>query len=357
MSVLYKVLIRENLIYLCICLFCCIGIYLLVDVFERLDNFLGADASIETTLSYFFLKTPLIISQILPAVFLLALLVQLSLMKKNRELLSLESGGISFNKLIFFFLLYCLLWVGIQLLFSQFLGVIGQQKSEQIWSNLGKDKDAQKKIVRDIWFKQGDVIVFVDKYLPSGKRVEGLKLFYLQEGFSRINKIVYAQKGSIENNKCSLQKVKVFFPRRFVTKSRESFSLQIDKSARSFMLAKKKQDPEKMSLWELGDLISGLKQTGVNVEVFMTTWHMKIAYAFSVLVLTLIGLCISRLWENIFWNITVGVVTVFIYYGVYVMGGSMGKNALVPPWVGGWLGVIVLGSASVFALLSISRNR
>ncbi len=357
MSVLYRTLLRENLVYLCICLFCCIGIYLLIDVFERLDDFLEVGASLQTTFAYFLLKTPLIISQILPAVFILALLVQLSLMKKSRELLALETGGISFNRVIFFFLAYSLLWVLIQLMFSQFLGVTGQQKSEKIWENLGKDKKAQEEAVQDIWFKQADVIVFVDAYLPAGKQLKGLKLFYLQEHSSGIKKIVSARKGKIVDNEWLLQEVEEFFPRRFESRNTGSLRIKIDKSAESFMLAREKEDAEQMSLWELGDMIQGLKKTGVNVEVFLTTWHMKVSYAFSVVVLSLVGLCISRLWDNVFFNITVGVIMIFIYYGFYVMGGGLGKNGVLPPWFAGWMGVLVLGSASLLALLLICRNR
>lgn len=356
MSVLYRTLLRDNLIYLCICLFCCIGIYLLIDVFERLEDFLGAGVSLELTLAYFLLKTPLIVSQILPAVFLLALLVQLSLMKKNRELLALESGGVSFNRVIIFFLVYSLLWVLIQLVFSQFLGVMGQQKSERIWDNLGKDK-VEEETVEDIWFRQGKVIVSVDRYIPASRQLKGLKLFYLQEGFSGIEKIVSAARGKITEDEWLLQKVEESIPGRFTSKKQESLEVRIDKSAESFIMAREKEDAEKMSLWKLGNMIKGLERAGVNLEVFLTTWHMKIAYAFSILVLTLTGLCISRLWENVFLNISVGVVMIFIYYGVYVMGGGLGKNGVLPPWFAGWMGVIVLGSASVIGLLLICRNR
>ena len=66
---------------------------MLTDLFERLDNFIEAGLSAGMVLTYFVVKTPLVISQILPVIFLLSTVIQLCLMARNRELTLCRPGG------------------------------------------------------------------------------------------------------------------------------------------------------------------------------------------------------------------------------------------------------------------------
>ena len=69
-GVLSRYLIRQNLYLMAVCLAVGTSIYLLSDVFDRLDDFIRAELGVETILFYFIVKIPLIISQLMPAIFL-----------------------------------------------------------------------------------------------------------------------------------------------------------------------------------------------------------------------------------------------------------------------------------------------
>ena len=96
MSLMSRYLLRQNLFLMFMVLGVGIGLYLLSDLFDRLDDFLEAGVSAKVAITYFVVKTPLIISQILPAVFLIACILQLCIMARSRELVALQAGGISF---------------------------------------------------------------------------------------------------------------------------------------------------------------------------------------------------------------------------------------------------------------------
>ena len=95
MTLLSKYLIKQNLFLLLTILLIGTGIYLLTDLFDRIDDFLETKMSFFAIVAYFVIKIPIIISQILPAVFLIALIIQLNLLTKNKELVALHAGGIS----------------------------------------------------------------------------------------------------------------------------------------------------------------------------------------------------------------------------------------------------------------------
>lgn len=86
-----------------ICLAVGTCIYLLSDVFDRLDDFIRAGLGVETILFYFLVKIPVIVSQLMPAIFLLAMVIQMGVLTRSKELLALQAGGVSFAWLIRFF--------------------------------------------------------------------------------------------------------------------------------------------------------------------------------------------------------------------------------------------------------------
>ena len=95
MPIINKYLIREVLKYQIVILVMVIGIYIAVDFFEKIDDFLEKGLPFSKALSFFLYKTPFIVAQITPVGLLLAVLVVFGLMNKNNEIIALKSGGIS----------------------------------------------------------------------------------------------------------------------------------------------------------------------------------------------------------------------------------------------------------------------
>ncbi len=75
-------------------------IYLLVDFFEKVDNFLEAGLGAGRALEYLFLKIPLIFDQLLPVCLLLAGIITLGVLNHNHEFMALKAGGISVRRII-----------------------------------------------------------------------------------------------------------------------------------------------------------------------------------------------------------------------------------------------------------------
>ena len=129
MSLLFRYLVKHNAFILLPTLAVGIGLYVLTDLFERLDNFIEAGLSAGMVATYFIVKMPLVISQILPVIFLLSTVIQLCIMYRSRELTALEAGGISLGVVGRSLLLCGLFWAGMQLCFSEYIGVAGERES------------------------------------------------------------------------------------------------------------------------------------------------------------------------------------------------------------------------------------
>lgn len=133
MSIVNRYLIKEILKYFGIVLAAAVGIYVSVDFFENLDKFMEAGLPISRMIEFFQLKLPLIISQITPVGILLAVIITLGLMIKNKEIIALKSSGMSM-----YYLLKPIISLGVS--FSVFLFILSEMivpltisKANRIW--------------------------------------------------------------------------------------------------------------------------------------------------------------------------------------------------------------------------------
>lgn len=334
-------LLRQNMFYILTCLAVGAGLYLLTDVFDRLDDFLEAGLGLSTIATYFGVKLPLIISQILPAVFLLSVVSQLCLMARHRELLALRAGGISFGRLSSFYIAYSLLWCVIQLVFAQFVGVYGQQMSSRIWAEDVRGNVVEETTMRNLWLKEGDYIVEIAEAVPALRQARGVHIYQLSEDRRSLTHQYDAASAEAKPGHWVLQDASVLNPQTFRYEKRPEVTVPIKQDLKAFLAVDPDMDPAQLPLWQLSDTISKLEESGSNVEVLLTSWHSKWSYAFSILAMGLLAMALVTMSENIYLNIALSLVLTFAYYVVFMIGMTLGQNGVLPPAIGAWLGNIV----------------
>jgi len=109
------------------------GIYLLIDFFERIDNFLEKNLPFSMAAKYFLCKLPLIGEQLLPVSIMLAGIVTVGLLHHNRELLSLQAAGIGMPRIVRPVFLAALFFTLLGLASSQWLMPATQSAVNRIW--------------------------------------------------------------------------------------------------------------------------------------------------------------------------------------------------------------------------------
>lgn len=349
-GVLSSYLIRQNLYLMLICLAAGTSIYLLSDVFDRLDDFIRAGLGAETILYYFFVKIPLIISQLLPAIFLLAMVIQLGVLSRSRELLALRAGGVSFAKFIRFFVLYALIWSCGQLIFSQFIGVFGEHEANRIWKEDVRKKQLDELTIKKLWFRDGPFIVLADTAYPGKSRATGITVYEFALDNDELIRILTAKKALIDDNGWGLLDVQELDTRTFVSVNRLSQFLSVRQNLKAYAAVELKGDKAQLPLFELSAVIAKLEESGSNVEILKTAWHGRWSYAFSIVVMALLALSLTTFTENVYANIGMALMLIFIQYGVHVVGVTAGEKGVLPPVFAAWLGDILLGSTACLRL-------
>jgi lipopolysaccharide export system permease protein len=78
-----------------------VAIYILIDFFERVDDFVEHDKSMGLAIKYLVLKIPLIIEQLTPIIILLGGIIVLGLLNHHGEIMALKAAGIHAFRITF----------------------------------------------------------------------------------------------------------------------------------------------------------------------------------------------------------------------------------------------------------------
>lgn len=331
MSLLARYLFRNNLMLILPTLAIGTGLYILSDLFDRLDDFLEAGVSFRVAAWYFAAKTPLIVSQILPAVFLLATLAQLCLMSRGRELIALQAGGISMGRIARILVLCGLVWGGMQLGFSQVLGVSGEVEAARIWSEDVRGKAEATATLRNVWFTDGAYVVSLAEVVPAQGTGRGLAAYELSADGLSILRVVRAATFTAGTGQWELRDVIEFDPSGYISTRHDALTLPLRQDVQAFLITARNADPSQLPLWQLGDAIDRLSASGSNVEGVRTAWHMKLAYAASLVVMAAVAAAIVTWRDNIYLGIGLSLIITFLFYTMFTVGGTLGQKGIVSP--------------------------
>jgi len=356
LGALSSYLVRQNLFLMVTCLGAGTFIYLLADLADRLEHFLDAGLSWRQIITYFMVKTPLIFSQILPAVFLLAVVLQLGLLVRNREMMALRAGGVSIAWFIRFFIVYAIIWSFGQLLFSQFVASYGEQEATRIWREEVRKRQLDKRTVKNLWFREGPYIVHAGEAQPTSSRVNDVTVYEFDRDTMRLMRIMTAKKGLVDEHGWGLLDVWEIETSDFTATRLLTNFIPLRQNMRSF-LNSDVADRSDLPLWHLGQVIEELKESGSNVERLRTAWHGKWSYAFSIITMALLALALCSFFENLYINLVLSLVVIFSYYGLYVLGITTGQKGLLPPIAGAWLANGAFGSLATLRLAWLCAPR
>jgi lipopolysaccharide export system permease protein len=95
MTLLDRYLFKQFTAIMVLVLTALLAIYLLVDFFERIDDFMQAGKPLSLAIKYLLLKIPLIIEQLTPITILLGGIIALGLINHHGELIAIKAAGTS----------------------------------------------------------------------------------------------------------------------------------------------------------------------------------------------------------------------------------------------------------------------
>ena len=340
MTILYRYLAKQSLFLLFVILLAGTGIYAITDLFENLDHFLENDTGILIVALYIGLKIPNIISQILPAVFFVAIILQLNILERSNELTAIRAGGISPSIIIKFICTYGLCLTLAQLVFSQVIAVEGEQLATTIWKEEVRGNKINT-VFEQIWFIEGKSFISIEEVDTKAHTGKDLAIYTLGSNANTIETIIHAKHFTYKKGHWELFNGSIAQPEKFEKDFFESHILPIQEDMTAIATIESTKKPGQLSVMELSTLIKRLKTIGSNVESLRVAWHGKFAYALSILIVGLYAMAISQATPNVYKGISSALLISFLYHSFTSVCTAMGETGSHSPILAGWLPIVI----------------
>ncbi len=354
MTILTKYIVKQHSLLLLMTLGIGIGIYLIIDFVEKADSFLEFEGGASHIIPYYLAKLPGIISQILPAVFLLACVILLCVMSASREIVALKAGGIS-NFVLVRVLMACgIFWAITQFFCAQILVSKTEQQAEKIWDIDVRKRTVSEKILKDIWFIDGNYIVNLGKVSEKGLG-EDILIYQLDKDSKEIYTIINAKNFQTKDTVWTLKNLTITNPSEFNTINISEAELIIDQNINYFFV-NEEDKPQFLDFVLLGQAIDRLKNSGSNVEQLETIWYGKISYAISIIVFAFVSIAIVSYKSNAYLAVILSVGTAFLTYLLNNLGEGLGENGTLPPIVGAFLAQFIMFCLSLTRIIYTNKK-
>jgi len=357
MTVIDKYVSREIIKFCAIVLIAALGLYLVVDFFRRIDNFLEAGLSLSRARVYFQLKLPEMIVEITPFSILLGVLIPLGLMKKNNEILALKSSGVNIYYLLRPALIIGLASTVFMFLLSELVVNITLSKANNIWWTEVKKKSVIKVKQKDLWIKGNRSIYNIAYYNPQTKMMFKIALNYLDKDF-RLIKRIDAREAAFRQGRW------VFF---------DVIEQRLDPQDGSYRVSSFKErvepvdflpddlmrvvkNPEEMNVKQLYTFIRDAESEGYDTTIYWVDFFNKFAYPFVCLIMSIIATGVAamgRSQKNFFVSVAAGLVMVFFYWVFHSFCLSLGYGGRLPPLLAAWLSNLLFSLLALFILLNV----
>jgi lipopolysaccharide export system permease protein len=342
MLIIDRHIISQALKILAIVMVTVIGIYLVVDFFEKIDDFNEQNVPMGRALTFFMYQLPFIIAQVAPIVILLSVLVALGIMNRQNEIIALKSSGVSsyyiirpvfFMGIIFSLLLF---WV------SELVVPFTSARANQIWMKEVRNKSAVVVKDRNIWLRGKNTISNIGYFDSQQKIIHDVSICFFDDQFNLIRRVDAAKGAYQKKNGWRLTEV--------LEQRRDNASGEFSVVHHDVYIEKADFGPsdlrrvikrsEEMGFWELLKFIRKSRTEGYDSLRLTVDLHNKIAYPFACLVLCLLGVGIAarpKAKDALPLSVGLGLLTVFVFWVFHSFCVSLGYGGMLPPLVATWI--------------------
>jgi lipopolysaccharide export system permease protein len=354
-----RYLLREFSGYLVLGLLGFIAIFIVVDVFEKIDVFLDHRAGAGLVARYYLNLAPDIVVKVLPVALLLATFLALGQLAKFGELTVLRATGLSTLRI-----LAPVFAVAVAAtLFSFALGELVVPAATRERDHIYNERI--QRIQRTSDLERADVT-----YLGAGGRIWYIRLYLVRERRMHEVSLQEFDGGRLERRidaaEATWDGSRWVFAHGFVrsftgdTERAEAFQRMavngLSEAPADF--AKESRKPEQMNWLELRAHVEKLRASGARIASYLVDLHMKLAFPLICLVVVMIGgaLATQLRMQSAALGFGLSVAIAFLYYGVMRAGQALGHNGALPPYLAAWLGDLVFGTVGVVMLARAQRR-
>lgn len=318
------------------------GLYLIIDFFEKIEDIVKNALSFSETIHYFLLKTPLIITQGFPMSILLAALITMGVLKRNRELIAMRSAGIGTGlyagPIVEAALLLCLLHFGLDETIARSLN----KQAQELWQQVRKVGSLAYRH-ENVWFRGRDAIYQIRVYDKESQTMDKVSLFFMDPRFKMTARLDARSLHWNGTHWVAMDGLLLRFSGNATEQERfQEKELSLPESPTDF--AGIETIPEQLDWADLLRYTRKIQQEGYNAAPYEVELHLRLALPLTSVILALLGISIALrqgLYGGMAAGLVIALVVAFLYLTVLQIGCSLGTVGILPPILGVWTGNVI----------------
>jgi lipopolysaccharide export system permease protein len=328
-------------------------LYLIIDLFDRLDVLLRHEATVSASARYFLFKIPLMITQITPPAVITAVLLAFGILSRHNEVVAMRAGGVSLlQTAVPILLITCGISV-LALIWNEMVVPYSSRQFQYV-NNVEIRKRQPQSVLseREIWYHGADGFYNIDYVDRANQRIYGLLIYRLDKEF-RLQSVVEVPRadwrpGGWKARGAVLHQIDA--GESTVVRLRAD-ELTISETLEDFLEVERR--PEELSFPVLRDRINDLTRKGIDASHDLVALHLKLALPFANVVLGLVAIPIGgrlRRHPSIARIVGMGIAVGFAYWVVLGLANSLGQSGALPAIVAAWSAnaVYLLFAAALF---------
>lgn len=341
-----RYVLREQMVALSAGLLFFVSVFVVVDVFEKIDTFLDNQVPLQTVALYYLVSIPGIVLQVLPMAMLLSCLLALGQIGRNNEITAMRAAGIGPGRIAAPLLVLAVL-----------TSVLVFVTNEVILPHLNARRIAIYRVEIKKQSLEGPAVRTNLAYLGANGRTFLIRTYNVATKEMREVVIQEIQNhtltGRIDAETARWEHGGWVFRDGYVRR----FTREGEKAAHFTELrmpglaerpedfAETEEDPAGLSYWELSHYINRLHQSGGRVQKYLVDLYLKISFPLTNLIVVVIGTALAlrarRGGLAVWFGLSVFIS--FLYYAFIRTGQALGHNGALPPLLAAWVGNLFFG--------------
>jgi lipopolysaccharide export system permease protein len=360
LKIVDRYVLREFLGYLALGLIGFIVIFVVVDIFQKIDVFLDHHAPLHTVARFYLYLAPDVVVQVLPVALLLASFLSLGQLNKFGELTAMRAAGISLVRLLAPVFGVATVATFVSLLLGELVVPRVTLERDTIY-----DEQIQG-IHKPQITERADIT-----YLGEGGRIYAVRLYQVRERRMREVSMMEFKSGSLSRRVDAEDATWDGHQWVYSRGIMRTFDANGQEHAQPFDhltidgirerpedFAKETRQPEQMNFFELQAYLHKLRASGARVANYLVDLHLKLAFPLINMIVVMIGAPMAtrlRL-QSAAVGFGLSVAISFVYYAFMRTGQALGHNGALPPYIAAWLGDIVFGAIGATMLAQAQRT-
>ena len=358
MSLFSRYICRYFVTYFAASLGICTALFLVVEIFDHIDEFIERRVLWYDAARYLAFKLPGILYQMTPAGCLFASVLTFSTLGKYNEIVAIRAAGHSPLNLALPLAIPGGIVCLAMLLAQAYVVPHTNHTANLIWQ--ARVRHAKTAVGQGlfqhghIWYRSGERVWSIERGLPLEQRLLRVTIFEIDDA-GRIRQRYDAAEAHWDDDGWTLQdgRRQTFDKRGHFAGGPESFARRrVDFPERAEDIGAVGKEPDEMSLQESLAQARRLQAQGVPDHRFRVAFHGKIAFAAVGALMSFFGLPLSLLSNRHGGRIRAVALTLaagFSYWILHSFAIALGANAQLPPLLAAWSanGCFAAGSAAM----------